>query len=75
MEYARALVSFLYDEPHGDDASARHYASSWNPGSVPLQPNPLLGLTSGYVQRSIDQFPKQGSKAPGTFVRTTSWIS
>ena len=25
---------------------------------------PLLGLTSGYVQRSAHQFPKQGSKAP-----------
>ena len=25
---------------------------------------PLLGLTSGYVQRAIDRFPKQGSKPP-----------
>jgi cation diffusion facilitator CzcD-associated flavoprotein CzcO len=25
---------------------------------------PLLGLTSGYVKRSTDRFPKQGSKAP-----------
>jgi monooxygenase len=25
---------------------------------------PLLGLTSGYVMRSIDQLPKQGSKVP-----------
>jgi cation diffusion facilitator CzcD-associated flavoprotein CzcO len=25
---------------------------------------PLLGLSSGYVQRSADRFPKQGSKAP-----------
>jgi len=25
---------------------------------------PLLGLTSGYVKRGADQFPKQGSKAP-----------
>jgi cation diffusion facilitator CzcD-associated flavoprotein CzcO len=25
---------------------------------------PLLGLKSGYIQRGIDQFPKQGSKAP-----------
>jgi cation diffusion facilitator CzcD-associated flavoprotein CzcO len=25
---------------------------------------PLLGLTSGYIQRAADQFPKQGSKAP-----------
>ena len=27
-------------------------------------PQPLLGLTSGYVQRSADRFPKQGSKFP-----------
>ena len=25
---------------------------------------PFLDFSSGYVQRSIDQFPKQGSKAP-----------
>ncbi|MGZ4708593.1 MAG: flavin-containing monooxygenase [Acidimicrobiales bacterium] len=25
---------------------------------------PLLGLSSGYVQRSADRFPKQGSRAP-----------
>ena len=25
---------------------------------------PLLGLSSGYVQRSADRFPKQGSKVP-----------
>jgi monooxygenase len=25
---------------------------------------PLLGLSSGYIQRSADRFPKQGSKAP-----------
>jgi cation diffusion facilitator CzcD-associated flavoprotein CzcO len=27
-------------------------------------PSPLLGLSSGYVQRSADRFPKQGSKFP-----------
>jgi monooxygenase len=27
-------------------------------------PKPLLGLSSGYVQRSADRFPKQGSKFP-----------
>ena len=26
--------------------------------------SPLLGLTSGYIQRSVDRFPKQGSKYP-----------
>ncbi|XYH93045.1 flavin-containing monooxygenase [Sorangium sp. So ce1128] len=32
-----------------------------------LEPRPLLGLTSGYVQRSVDHLPKQGSKAPWYF--------
>jgi hypothetical protein len=27
-------------------------------------PRPWLDFTSGYVQRSLDRFPKQGSKAP-----------
>ena len=30
-----------------------------------VQAVPLLGLTSGYVQRGVDQFPKQGTKRPG----------
>jgi monooxygenase len=29
-----------------------------------VSPAPLLGLSSGYVQRSADRFPKQGSRAP-----------
>jgi cation diffusion facilitator CzcD-associated flavoprotein CzcO len=29
-----------------------------------LTPEPLLDLASGYVQRSVDAFPKQGSRAP-----------
>jgi cation diffusion facilitator CzcD-associated flavoprotein CzcO len=29
-----------------------------------VTPQPLLGLTSGYVQRSVDEFPKSGSKFP-----------
>jgi len=29
-----------------------------------LAPRPLIDLTSGYVQRSIDQFPKQGHRGP-----------
>ncbi|HZU34364.1 MAG TPA: NAD(P)/FAD-dependent oxidoreductase, partial [Gemmataceae bacterium] len=29
-----------------------------------LEGRPLLGLTSGYVQRAADLFPKQGAKAP-----------
>ena len=33
---------------------------------------PLLGLTSGYVQRAVDRFPKQGSQAPW-LVRQSYW--
>jgi hypothetical protein len=29
-----------------------------------IEPAPFLDLTSGYVQRSIDKFPKQGAKPP-----------
>src|SRR5690606_24626174 len=29
-----------------------------------VSPEPLLGLTSGYVARAEDRFPKQGSKFP-----------
>ena len=29
-----------------------------------IAPAPLLGLTSGYVQRSADRFPKQGTRFP-----------
>jgi hypothetical protein len=29
-----------------------------------VESQPLLGLSSGYVQRSADKFPKQGSKFP-----------
>jgi monooxygenase len=29
-----------------------------------VEEQPLLDFTAGYVQRSIDRFPKQGSKAP-----------
>jgi hypothetical protein len=33
-------------------------------GATNGRPRPLLGLTSGYIQRAADVFPKQGSKAP-----------
>jgi hypothetical protein len=29
-----------------------------------VSPEPLLGLTAGYVQRSAHEFPRQGSSAP-----------
>ena len=34
------------------------------PGDSDIELEPLLDFTSGYIQRSIDIFPKQGPKAP-----------
>ena len=44
----------------------RHGYSECVPRCEPgaAQPRPLLDLTSGYVQRGSDQFPKQGAEAP-----------
>ncbi len=36
--------------PHNDDPT--------------VIPQPFIDFSSGYVQRSIDAFPRQGSKAP-----------
>jgi cation diffusion facilitator CzcD-associated flavoprotein CzcO len=33
-------------------------------GDPSIAEEPFIGLTSGYVQRSIEKFPKQGSRAP-----------
>ena len=33
-------------------------------GDAPLATQPFIDLKSGYVQRSLDQFPKQGLEAP-----------
>jgi cation diffusion facilitator CzcD-associated flavoprotein CzcO len=30
----------------------------------PVLPEPLINFSSGYIQRAIDQFPRQGSKKP-----------
>ncbi len=30
----------------------------------PVEPQPLIDFSSGYVQRAIDKFPKQGARAP-----------
>ena len=29
-----------------------------------VKPEPLIDFSSGYIQRAIDQFPRQGSKQP-----------
>lgn len=34
------------------------------PDEASIEPRPLLGLTSGYVQRAAEGLPRQGSKAP-----------
>jgi monooxygenase len=46
---------------HMDQIGARQVTPKWT-GSLPE--NPFIDLTSGYVLRSVDQFPKQGDRAP-----------
>jgi cation diffusion facilitator CzcD-associated flavoprotein CzcO len=42
-----------------------HYKSCCpRPNDPSVQPEPILDFTSGYVQRSVAAFPKQGSKKP-----------
>ena len=41
------------------------YEKCWpTPDNSDLEPHPLMDFTSGYIQRSIDQFPKQAENAP-----------
>ena len=47
-----------YMERHGYD----QFVPQADPGEV--ERRPLLGLSSGYVTRTADQMPKQGSRAP-----------
>jgi len=47
---------------HMDSAGVRMCVPRRNDGSVTEQP--FLDFTAGYVLRSIDDLPKQGSKAP-----------
>jgi monooxygenase len=47
---------------HMDATGARQCTAVNRDPSVSARP--LLGLTSGYVQRSVDRLPKQGSRAP-----------
>ena len=55
-DYVMRMLNHMRDKglrqctPHNDDAS--------------VSPAPLLGLNSGYITRSADKFPKQGSKFP-----------
>jgi cation diffusion facilitator CzcD-associated flavoprotein CzcO len=47
-----------YMERHGYTQCVPRYSDPT------METRPLLGLTSGYVQRGVDLFPKQGAKAP-----------
>jgi cation diffusion facilitator CzcD-associated flavoprotein CzcO len=47
---------------HMDEHGYDHCTPNNHDPSV--APQPFLDFSSGYVQRSIDKFPKQGSKAP-----------
>ena len=45
-------------DKHGYDYAMPHHKVS------EPEDEPLLDLSSGYVQRALDKFPKQGAKAP-----------
>ena len=46
---------------HMDRVQARQVTARCDPN---MPRTPLLDLTSGYVQRSLDRFPKQGTRSP-----------
>ncbi|MBK9263419.1 MAG: NAD(P)/FAD-dependent oxidoreductase [Polyangiaceae bacterium] len=50
---------------HMDRKGYRQCVAHLHEGSV--ETRPLLDLTAGYVQRAIEKFPKQGTKAPWYF--------
>src|SRR3954463_13600440 len=55
-EYVCRMLNYM------DDNGYRTVVPKWADPSMPTVP--FIDLTSGYVQRSIDQFPRQGPKAP-----------
>jgi monooxygenase len=55
-EYVCRMLNYM------DDKGYRTVVPRWADPSMPTVP--FIDLTSGYVQRSIDQFPRQGPKAP-----------
>lgn len=55
-EYVCRLIN------HMDETGTRQATPRLKDGSV--EEEPWLDFTSGYVQRSLDKFPKQGSKKP-----------
>jgi cation diffusion facilitator CzcD-associated flavoprotein CzcO len=55
-EYVTRLLNHMHDNDLQQCTPVNHDAS--------VTAQPLLGLTSGYVTRAADRFPKQGSKFP-----------
>jgi len=55
-DYVTRLLNRLHDTGLTTCMPINHDAA--------VSPQPLLGLTSGYVLRSADRFPKQGSRFP-----------
>ena len=55
-EYATRLLNYM--DSHGYDFAMPHHNVD------EPEDEPLLDLSSGYVQRALDKFPKQGAKAP-----------
>jgi monooxygenase len=53
--YVGRLLSYM--ERHG-------YAACTPRRDPSVTPEPLIDFSSGYIQRSIDQFPRQGSRKP-----------
>jgi hypothetical protein len=54
--YVCRLINYM-DQRGYTHCTPRHDGSA-------VETQPLLGLKSGYVQRGVDQFPKQGLHAP-----------
>ncbi|MEY2403441.1 MAG: monooxygenase, partial [Acidimicrobiaceae bacterium] len=55
-DYVTRLLNHMHDAELQQCTPVNHDAS--------VAAQPLLGLTSGYVTRAADRFPKQGSKFP-----------
>jgi cation diffusion facilitator CzcD-associated flavoprotein CzcO len=55
-EYVCRLINHMDEHAYGYCVARNHDAS--------ITEEPFIDFSSGYVRRSIDQFPKQGSKAP-----------
>ena len=49
------------DQLYGPARLRRVHAAPADPS---VKPEPLIDFSSGYIQRAIDQFPRQGSKKP-----------